>query len=105
MPARIVVDADGDQAETLREQLETVERLALVVGLVAAAEWIRGHSAHATVYVEDGEGSPVKMLAWVAKERQLPPIVCAVCSHVATEVDRLHPWHQEWDRCAAHAPR
>lgn len=96
---------DEQQAETLQQQLETAERLALVAGLPLAAEWIREHSAHAAVFVEDGSGYPVKMLAWVAKERNLEPITCAVCGHVATEVDSLHPYHQEWDRCAAHAPR
>jgi len=97
---------DNERAEEiLQQQLETAERLALVAGLKLAAEWIREHAEHATVFVEDGNGYPVKMLSWVAKERKLEPITCAVCGHVATEVDSLHPWHQEWDRCAAHAPR
>ncbi|MGZ5055351.1 MAG: hypothetical protein ACXWAT_10480 [Methylobacter sp.] len=100
-----ISDIDDDNAETLQQQLETAERLALVSGLTLAAEWIRDNSAHATVFVEDSNFYPVKMLAWVAKERNLEPITCAVCGHVATEVDRLHPHHQEWDRCAAHAPR
>lgn len=94
---------DEKQAETLEQQLATAERLALVAGLKLAAEWIRENSKHATVFVEDSNGTPEKMLAWVAKERGLEPITCAVCGHVATEVDWLHPHHQEWDRCAAHA--
>ena len=96
---------DEQTAEKLQQQLEIAERLALVAGLKLAAEWIRDHSEHATVFVEDGNGYPVKMLAWVAKERKLEPITCAVCGYVATEVDNLHPWHQQWDRCAAHAER
>lgn len=103
--SELILDVDDDNAETLLQQLETAERLALVAGLPLAAEWIRENSVHATVFVEDSEGYPVKMLAWVAKERKLDPITCALCGHVATEVDRLHPHHQEWDRCAAHAPR
>lgn len=93
---------DEQQADTLAQQLATTERLALVAGLNLAAEWIRTHSTHATVFIEDGTGNPMKMLAWVAKERNLDPITCAVCGHVATEVDSLHPFHREWDRCAAH---
>lgn len=96
---------DEQTAEKLQQQLEIAERLAQVAGLKLAAEWIRDHSEHATVFVEDGNGHPVKMLAWVAKERKLEPITCAVCGHVATHVDNLHPWHQQWDRCAAHAER
>lgn len=96
---------DEDEAESLKHQLATAERLALVAGLHLAAQWIRDHSEHAVVYVEDGDMNPVPMLSWVAKERGLSPITCAVCGHVATEVDNLHPYHQEWDRCAAHRPR
>jgi hypothetical protein len=96
---------DEAEAESLKQQLATAERLALVAGLPLAAQWIRDHSEHAVVWVEDGDFYPVQMLAWVAKERGLEPIKCAVCGHVATEVDSLHPWHQEWDRCAAHRPR
>ena len=96
---------DDAEAESLKQQLATAERLALVAGLQLAAQWIRDHSEHAVVWVEDGEMYPQQMLAWVAKDRGLKPITCAVCGHVATEVDSLHPWHQEWDRCAAHAPR
>ena len=101
---RLSEDAEAD-AESLRQQLATAERLALVAGLPLAAAWIREHSEHAVVWVEDGAMQPKQMLAWVAKERGLAPITCAVCGHVATEVDTLHPYHQEWDRCAAHAPR
>ena len=92
-----------NDADDLQTQLDTAERLALVAGLPLAAQWIRDHSRHATVWVEDANGSPERMLAWVAKERKLDPITCAECGRVATEVDRLHPYHQEWDRCAAHA--
>lgn len=99
---RLDDDAE-EEAASLREQLATAERLALVAGLPLAAAWIRDHSDHAVVWVEDGAMQPKKMLAWAAKERGLPPITCAVCGHAATEVDALHPYHQEWDRCAAHA--
>lgn len=95
---------DASDAIRLKQQLATAERLALVAGLQQAAQWIRAHSEHAVVWVEDGDMRPVEMLAWVAKERGLEPITCAVCGHVATEVDSLHPFHQEWDRCAAHRP-
>jgi hypothetical protein len=104
----LVQERDDDaemEAQSLKQQLATAERLALVAGLPLAAQWIRDHSEHAVVWVEDGEMHPVEMLAWVAKERGLKPITCAVCGHVATEVDSLHPYHQEWDRCAAHSPR
>lgn len=101
---RLSEDAEAE-AESLRQQLATAERLALVAGLPLAAAWIREHSDHAVVWVEDGAMQPKQMLAWVAKERGLAPITCAVCGHVATEVDALHPYYQEWDRCAAHAPR
>lgn len=96
---------DEAGAESLKQQLATAERLALVAGLPLAAQWIRDHSDHAVVWVENGDLYPAQMLAWVAKERGLKPIACAVCGHVATEVDNLHPYHQEWDRCAAHSPR
>lgn len=96
---------DEAEAQSLKQQLATAERLALVAGLPLAAQWIRDHSEHAVVWVEDGEMHPQEMLALVAKERGLKPITCAVCGHVATEVDNLHPYHQEWDRCAAHSPR
>lgn len=104
----LVPERDDDaelEAQSLKQQLATAERLALVAGLPLAAQWIRDHSEHAVVWVEDGNMHPVEMLAWVAKERGLHPIKCAVCGHVATEVDNLHPYHQEWDRCAAHSPR
>lgn len=106
-PVMALVPTRDDEAEadSLKQQLATAERLALVAGLTQAAQWIRDHSEHAVVWVEDGDMYPVQMLAWVAKERGLQPIKCAVCGHVATEVDSLHPWHQEWDRCAAHRPR
>jgi len=81
---------------------EAIERIALIAGMKIAAEWIRDNSKHATVWVEDPNGHPEKMLAWVAKERKLEPIKCAICEHVATEVDSLHPYHQTYDRCAAH---
>lgn len=42
------------------------------------------------------------MFAWLAKERKLEPISCAMCDHVATEVDSLYPYHRERSRCAAH---
>lgn len=89
--------------ESLQEQLNVVERLALVAGLRLAAEWIRTNSEYATVWVEDADGHPRQMLSWVAKERKLEPITCAVCGYIATEVDSLHPYYQNWDRCAAHA--
>jgi hypothetical protein len=97
----MAVDEAG--AEALQEQLDRAERLALVAGLPLAAQWIRENSKHATVWVEDGNGAPERMLDWVARQRGLEPITCAVCGHVATEVDNLHPYHQEYDRCAAHA--
>ena len=91
-----------EQAETLQEQLAKVERIALISGMREAADWIRDNSKHAVVWVEDANGAPERMLAWVAKERHLEPITCAVCGRVATEVDSLHPYHQEFDRCAEH---
>lgn len=94
--------SDGD---VLQAQLDTAERLCLVAGLDLAAQWIRDHSQHATVWVEDAHGAPERMFAWVARDRGLEPITCAVCGRVATEVDRLHPYHQEYDRCAAHVER
>jgi len=106
-PVMALVPTRDDEAEadSLKQQLATAERLALVAGLPLAAQWIRDHAEHAVVWVEDGEGHPIEMLAWVAKQRGLEPITCAVCGHIATEVDSLHPYHQEWDRCAAHRPR
>ncbi|GAB4059232.1 hypothetical protein [Uliginosibacterium sediminicola] len=102
-----LADLAGDEtdARSLKDQLAVAERLALVAGLPMAAKWIRDHSDSAVVWVEDGDLQPVQMLAWVAKERGLKPITCAVCGHVATEVDDLHPMFLEWDRCAAHSPR
>lgn len=91
-----------NQAETLQIQLAKIERIALIAGMNEAADWIRNNSKHAVVWVEDTDGMPEQMLAWVAKERGLEPITCAVCGRVATEVDSLHPHHQEWDRCAEH---
>lgn len=99
------MSADEAAAEALQEQLDRAERLALVAGLPLAAQWIRDHAQHATVWVEDANGHPERMLAWVARERGLEPITCAVCGRVATEVDTLHPYHQEHDRCAACADR
>jgi hypothetical protein len=96
-------DPSSVDAEVLQAQLDTAEQLALVAGLPLAAQWIRDHSQHATVWVEDADGHPERMLAWVAKERGLHPITCAICEYVAIEVDHYHPYHQEWDRCAAHA--
>ena len=88
--------------EELQRQLTALERIALLSGFRLAADWIRDNAAHDSVWVETGTGTPEKMFAWVAKERGLIPIACAVCGRVATEVDSLHPYHQEWDRCAAH---
>ena len=88
--------------ETLQEQLFALERIALIAGLKEAADWIHDHGKHAVVWVEDADGHPEKMLAWVAKERKLDPITCAVCGRVATEVDNAHPYFMSWDRCAAH---
>lgn len=108
MPAGEVMnawpDATGGEeaAENLQGQLAALERIALLAGMTLAADWIREHHAHAVVWVEDGNGAPERMFAWLAKERKLEPITCAVCGRVATECDSLHPWHQEWDRCAAH---
>ena len=95
-------DFTHESAEALQDQLARLERLALVAGLTLAADWVRDHHAHATVWVEDGNSAPEKMFAWTAKERKLSPITCSVCGRIATEVDTLHPYHQEWDRCAAH---
>lgn len=95
---------DQDEPQNLHDQLAKLERIALLAGFELAAEWIRDHHGHAVVWVEDGAGLPERMFAWVAKERKLEPITCAVCGHAATEIDSLHPFHQEWDRCAAHAP-
>jgi hypothetical protein len=94
--------SEHEEAESLQEQLAKLERIALISGMPLAADWIRDHHEHAVVWVEDANGHPEKMFAWVAKERKLEPIKCAVCGRVATEVDSLHPWHQEYDRCAAH---
>lgn len=88
--------------ETLQDQLKSLERIALLAGMTIAADWIRDHNAHAVVWVENGKGVPEKMFAWLAKERKLSPITCAVCNRVATEVDNLHPYFQTYDRCAAH---
>jgi len=80
-----------------------LEKIALIAGMTLAADWVQEHSVHAVVWVEDGNGHPEKMPAWVAKERKLEPIICAVCGRMATEKDSLHPYHQNQDRCAAHA--
>lgn len=94
--------SDGGDVESLQVQLRAIERIALISGMTLAADWIREHHAHAEVWVEDADGHPERMFAWVAKERNLEPITCAECGRVATEVDSLHPYHQEYDRCAAH---
>ena len=93
--------SDEETAETFQDQLLKLEHIALIAGLNLAAEWIRDHSGHAVVFVEDSDGYPERMLDWVAKERNLQPIACAACGRPATEVDYLHPYHQEYDRCAA----
>lgn len=93
---------DHTSAENLQEQLMRLERIALAAGLPLAAEWVRNHYAHATVWVEDGKGDAQLMFAWLAKARKLEPIQCALCDHVATEPDSLYPYHQERSRCAAH---
>lgn len=89
-------------ADNLDAQLDMLERIALVTGMQLAAEWVRENRSHATVWVEDAKGEPQRMFAWLAKERKLEPITCAMCDHVATEVDSLYPYHRERSRCAAH---
>jgi hypothetical protein len=104
MVFRIVPSAGEEEADAdnLEAQLDMLERIALVIGMPLAAEWVRDNRKHATVWVEDGNGEPEKMFSWLAKERKLEPITCAMCDHVATEVDSLYPYHQERSRCAAH---
>lgn len=94
--------SDDQDADTLQVQLANLERIALIAGMTLAADWVRDHHAHAVVWVEDADGHPEKMFAWLAKERKLDPITCAVCNRVATEVDNSHPYFQSYDRCAAH---
>lgn len=104
MVFKIVPPTGGEEAaaEDLDAQLDMLERIALVTGMALAADWVRENRRHATVWVEDGKGDPQMMLAWTAKERKLDPITCALCTHVATEVDSLYPYHRERSRCAAH---
>ena len=93
---------DDAAANSLQQQLAALERIALLAGMTEAADWIRDHHAHAVVWVHDADFHPEKMFAWLAKERKLEPITCAVCGRVATEVDNSHPYFMEYDRCAAH---
>lgn len=92
-------DTDVDNLEA---QLDMLERIALVTGMKLAAEWVRESRDHPSVWVEDGKGYPQRMFTWLAIERKLEPISCAMCDHVATEVDSLYPYHRENSRCAAH---
>lgn len=94
--------SDNNNAENLQQQLARLERIALAAGLMLAAQWVRAHHAHSTVWVEDAKGTPEQMFTWLAKERKLAPIPCAICTHVATEIDGLYPFHRERCRCAAH---
>lgn len=102
IPGGLDSETHHEDAESIQDQLIRLERIALAAGLFSAAQWVRDNHAHATVWVEDGKGDPELMFSWLAKERKLEPITCAICDHVATEVDSLYPYHRERSRCAAH---
>lgn len=88
--------------ESLQDELLKLERIALIAGLEHAADWIRSNYKHVVVWVEDEDDRPMKMLSWMAKERGLHVITCAVCNRPATAVDNYHPHYQTYDRCDAH---
>jgi len=59
--------------------------------------------ANGYVYIEDLNGSP---RIWKADSEQIKgmkPITCYVCGSPATEVDRYHPIHKNFNRCAVHS--
>lgn len=90
------------QSATLAQQLENLERIALVAGWQEAADWLRENAKQILVWAEDGAGSPRHVMLWVAQAKGMPIITCAVCERPATQVDSAHPYFQSKDRCEVH---